>query len=87
MKRAFGKYRLASTRSERISGSVTTSWRSTLRKCEVPGICPMTATCGRDVAYRCRKTDSPTPAIRPDSMPSSQVTRMVATIAANSARE
>ena len=47
--RAFGKYRLASTRSDRISGSVTTAWRSTLRNVMVPGIWPRTATCGRDV--------------------------------------
>ena len=37
-------------RSERISESVTTAWRATLRKLVVPGIWPTTAMCGRDVA-------------------------------------
>jgi len=87
MNRAFGKYRLASTRNETNLGIGHHGVARYVAEMCSSGNLAHDATCGRDVAYRWRKIESPTPTTRPTSTPRTSVTSIVEAIAAKSVLE
>ena len=78
---------LASTRKHTSLGLTNTSWRSTLRKCSVPGTKPTVAICGRLARNKNSAKDTNTPKTKPLSTPTSKVASKVVATAMKSSLE